>query len=121
MPASAAPPGCGSVVTGTVVLQADITGCAGDGLVVGGPNTTIDLNGFTIAGLRTPGSAGIRVIGHQNVVLRSSAPFASIAEFDVGIRAVNTNALQVSDVTTQAVNFGLRLERSKNAIIRNNN
>jgi parallel beta-helix repeat protein len=121
MPANAAALGCGSIVTGTVALQADILGCAGDGLVVGGPNTTIDLNGFTIAGTRIPGSIGIRINGHGNVVIRSSAPFASVAEFDVGIRAVNTTGLTVSDVTTQAVNFGLRLERSSQATIRGNN
>ena len=68
-PAAAAPPiGCGSVVTKNVVLQADLTDCTGDGLVVGAPGIRIDLNGHRITTPAvdsssipvTPGTAGIR-------------------------------------------------------------
>ena len=86
-PAGAAGPGCGSVVTGSVVLQADLVNCPADGLIVGAPNTRIDLNGRTISGTNAAGSVGIRINGHLNVTIPSSAPFASIAEFTVGIPA----------------------------------
>ena len=120
-PAGAAGPGCGSVVSGSVVLQADLVNCPADGLIVGAPNTRIDLNGRTISGTNAAGSVGIRINGHLNVTIVSSAPFASIAEFTVGIRANNTRGLSVSNVTTQAVVFGLRLEHSIGASIRGNN
>ena len=120
-PAGAAGLGCGSVVTGSVVLQADLVNCPADGLIVGAPGTRIDLNGRTIGGTNSAGSVGIRVNGHHDVTIVSGAPFASIAEFTVGIRANNTRRLSVSDVTTQAVVFGLRLEHSTGASIRGNN
>jgi parallel beta-helix repeat protein len=113
--------GCGSVVTGNVVLTSDITGCARDGLVVGRSNTRIDLNGFTISGTKAVGTAGIRVNGHDDVTITSSAPFAAVVEFDVGIRAAHTRRLAVSGITTQAVQFGLRLEHSAAARILGNN
>lgn len=42
---------CGDVITHDVRLDADLTNCSGDGLVVGAANVTIDLNGHTISGM----------------------------------------------------------------------
>ena len=58
-PALAAEPVCGAVVTEDVVLGADLVGCPGDGLVVGAPDVTVDLNGHRVSG--TGLGAGIRV------------------------------------------------------------
>ena len=113
--------GCGSVVKGRVVLHSDLTGCAGDGLIVGADHTRIDLNGFALGGTKAAGSVGIRIEGHHDVRIQSSAPFAMILEFEVGIQATSSRRLSVSDITTQAVVFGLRLEHSYDATIRNNN
>lgn len=41
---------CGAIVKRDVRLTADLVDCPGDGLVVGRPNVSIDLNGHTIAG-----------------------------------------------------------------------
>ena len=40
---------CGQVVSGVVNLTANLN-CSGDGIVVGGPNTVINMNGFSITG-----------------------------------------------------------------------
>ena len=40
---------CGQVVSGVVNLTANLN-CSGDGIIVGGPNTVINTNGFSITG-----------------------------------------------------------------------
>ncbi|MFY9964119.1 MAG: hypothetical protein WBP83_06060, partial [Nitrososphaeraceae archaeon] len=47
VPISAA---CGQVVTGVVNLTANLNCGSGDGIIVGGPNTVINMNGFSITG-----------------------------------------------------------------------
>ena len=42
-------PACGQVVHGNITLTANLV-CAGDGLIVGGDSTTINLNGYSISG-----------------------------------------------------------------------
>ena len=39
----------GQVVSGVVNLTANLN-CSGDGIIVGGPNTVINMNGFSITG-----------------------------------------------------------------------
>lgn len=56
-PASAAPaqdPGCGSVVTTSIRLRADIGPCAGDGLVIAADGVTVDLGGHHVFGILSP-------------------------------------------------------------------
>ncbi|MCA1674035.1 MAG: right-handed parallel beta-helix repeat-containing protein [Actinobacteria bacterium] len=48
-PAHAVVPPCGSTITQDTTLTGDMT-CPGDGLFVGAPNITLDLNGHTITG-----------------------------------------------------------------------
>ncbi|MGB8643173.1 MAG: hypothetical protein WCD28_12900, partial [Nitrososphaeraceae archaeon] len=45
VPISAA---CGQVVSGVVNLTANLNCSSGDGIIVGGPNTVINMNGFSI-------------------------------------------------------------------------
>ena len=47
---------CGQVVSGVVNLTANLN-CSGDGIIVGGPNTVINMNGFSITG---PGQDSLR-------------------------------------------------------------
>lgn len=80
---------CGDVVTESVVLQNDVVGCFGEGLVVGAPDIEIDLNGHTVASglVAVPGEedgllAGIRNAGHANVVIRNG----TVEGFGYGVR-----------------------------------
>lgn len=41
---------CGATITADTVLRADVTGCAGSALVIGGDGVTLDLNGHTVQG-----------------------------------------------------------------------
>jgi parallel beta-helix repeat protein len=77
-PAAAKPAlGCGSVVTTSVTLTADITGCTGDGLVVGRDGITIDLGHYTISSGQlpdqaTPGTVGVRIGRHDRVTVKGA-------------------------------------------------
>src|ERR687898_3278406 len=60
---------CGQVVSGVVNLTANLN-CSGDGIVVGGPNTVINMNGFSITGPGQDSSkVGIMVPNVDNVVV----------------------------------------------------
>src|SRR4051794_23608464 len=60
--ASAATLECGSIVTASTTLRADLVDCPGDGLVIGADNITLDLKGHTLDGVAAargrPGRAG---------------------------------------------------------------
>lgn len=79
---------CGQVITQSVVLANDVTGCLGEGLVIGAPNLVLDLGGHTIssglvlpAGQEGGGFPGIRNGGRTNVVIRNG----TITGFDYGV------------------------------------
>src|SRR5262245_27563196 len=118
--AAAAAIGCGSVVKTNVTLRNDITGCAGDGLVVGANGIRIDLNGHDVSGLKTPGSVGIRNAGHNGVRIESSRPLGSINEFDIGVLIADAARNSVVNVLTRSVRFGIRLEHTDAALLAQN-
>jgi parallel beta-helix repeat protein len=119
--AAAAPEavGCGAVVTQNVTLHADLGPCPGDGLVVGANGVRINLNGFTIWGTKAAGSVGIRVVGHDDVKI-VGGQFASINEFGTGVLARNADRLSVVDIDTRTVIFGIRLQQSDHATLKQN-
>ncbi|MGB8087003.1 MAG: hypothetical protein WCF07_12010, partial [Nitrososphaeraceae archaeon] len=60
---------CGQVVSGVVNLTANLN-CSGDGIIVGGPNTVINMNGFSITGPGQDSSkVAIMVPNVDNVVV----------------------------------------------------
>src|SRR5262245_45236023 len=66
---------CGSTVTTSVKLTANIGPCLGDGLVVTASNVTVDLGGHTITGGdrgpgTTPEQVGVRVVNASHVTVR---------------------------------------------------
>ena len=82
------PVGCGAVLTHDTVLAGDLTGCAGDGLIIGASGITVDLAGHTISGTRAAGSVGIRDVGFDRVKILNGGigPVgAAVPGFDVGV------------------------------------
>src|SRR4051794_19728420 len=89
-PASGATLDCGDVLTTDTVLQADLLGCPGNGLVVGADDVTLNLNGHTISGDGLPDSScpvdvqcdvGIdNAAGHRGLTLLRG----SVRNFSVG-------------------------------------
>src|SRR5262245_6646760 len=118
--AGAAPPPlqCGATVTRNVTLQADLLGCPGDGLVIGAPGIKVDLHGFTIGGSKTPGSTGIRNEGYAGLQVVGGGPFATIQDFEVGVRVGHGARPSVSNIATRSVTYGVRLDGSNGATVR---
>jgi CSLREA domain-containing protein len=80
---------CGQVITQSIVLQNDLIGCLGEGLVIGAPNIEVNLNGHTISsgvpielGEESGLLAGIRNAGHANVVIKNG----TVRNFGYGVR-----------------------------------
>jgi parallel beta-helix repeat protein len=76
---------CGSTITKSATLSADLTNCPGTGLVVGADGITLDLGGHSISGTNAPGGEGIASDGHAGVQIRNG----TISDFKlngVGIR-----------------------------------
>lgn len=110
---SAATVTCGQVIMESIVLQNDLLGCPGEGLVVGASNLIIDLNGHTISsGLAIePGEedglvAGIRNSGHSNVIVRNGA----IRNFGYGVRLLAGARYNVVENMTLINNINAGLE-----------
>jgi nitrous oxidase accessory protein NosD len=75
---------CGMTVTSSVTLTSDLT-CAGNGLVVGADNITINLNGHRLSGNGT--GAGIGAISHAGLSVLNGA----IDRFEGGVRLFNAH------------------------------
>lgn len=83
---------CGTVIIVNTTLDRNIGPCAGDGIVVGADNITINLNGHDIVGTPGPGSgtqAGIRLPARTGVSIvgkkQRGRSRGAVREFDAGI------------------------------------
>ena len=89
-------PACGQVVHGNVTLTANLD-CTGDGLIVGGDNTTINLNGYAITGPGANSSkVGIAVPHSNNVVLHGSG---AVRNFQAGILITGSENTEINRIT----------------------
>lgn len=83
---------CGQTITKSTTLVADVGPCAGDGIIVGGDNIRLNLNGHTVFGTPGPGdgsAAGIRLMNRSRVTVTgrpgNSGNTGTVTGFDAGI------------------------------------
>ena len=77
-----ATPGCGETITKSIHLTTNLANCAGDGLIIGAKDVTIDLSGYSIGGVKADHSVGIRnPKAYSGVTIRDG----TIQGFDDGI------------------------------------
>jgi len=116
-PASAASqPSCGSTVTTSITLQADITGCPGDGLVIGASGITIDLNGHLLSGTGSEVSgSGIRSPEASQVTIKHGR----IENFSGGVDLTRTLDSVVTGVQFAGNDFGVILRQSRVTVTNN--
>ena len=110
-------PACGQVVSGQVDLSANLN-CSGDGIIVGGPNTVINMNGFSITG---PGQdtskVGIMVSNVDNVKVNGPG---SISNFQAGVLLTGSNGFTVDSVIFSGNQIGTFMTGAENAQVQQN-
>ena len=70
---------CGQIIRQSTKVKNDLADCLWDGLVIGAPGITIDLDGHTIDGKGL--GAGIRNDGYDDVTIKNGR----IVDFDYGV------------------------------------
>ncbi|WP_310964324.1 right-handed parallel beta-helix repeat-containing protein [Nocardioides terrisoli] len=111
-PAGATTLSCGSVVTESVTLTNDLTGCTGDGLDIGADGITIDLNGHTISGTGS-GLAGVSSGGHSGVTIANG----TVRGFIAGVTLQGGSDGTVRSVTATGNQFGIIATGTSDAAI----
>jgi hypothetical protein len=110
-------PACGQVVSGIVNLTSNLD-CSGDGLIVGGPNTVINMNGFSITGPGQESSkVGIMVPNVDNVVVNGPG---SLSNFQAGVLLTGANGFKIDSVILSNNQIGTFMTGAENAQIQQN-
>ena len=109
---------CGQVVSGVVNLTANLNCSSGDGIIVGGPNTVINMNGFSITGPGQDSSkVGIMVPNVDNVVVNGPG---SISNFQAGVLLTGANGFKISSVILSDNQIGTFMTGADNAQVQQN-
>jgi parallel beta-helix repeat protein len=115
---------CGDTITADTTLEADLTDCPSNGLVIGADNITLDLNGHTISGdgklvKRCPRrqicDVGVANDDHAGVTIRGG----SVRGFAIGVgvfRVRNNRLVKLASSENQW--FGFVIANSARTVIR---
>jgi parallel beta-helix repeat protein len=97
---------CGDVITTTTTLDSDLIDCPGNGLVIGAPNITVNLNGHVIDGDAAGFDSGIdNFAGHDRVTIRNG----TIREFGSGVVMAGSRNSRLQDLEVTANVGGVAL------------
>jgi parallel beta-helix repeat protein len=108
---------CGQVSSGVVNLTSNLN-CAGDGIIVGGPNTVINMNGFSITGPGADSSkVGIMASNVDNVIING---LGSIGNFQAGILLSGTNGFKIDSTTLENNQIAIFMTGADNAEVQQN-
>ena len=108
---------CGQVVSGVVNLTANLN-CSGDGLIVGGPNTVINMNGFSITGPGQDSSkVGIMVSNVDNVVVNGPG---TISNFQAGVLLTGSNEFKLDSTILEKNQIAVSMTGADNAEVQQN-
>jgi parallel beta-helix repeat protein len=108
---------CGQVVSGLVNLTANLD-CSGDGLIIGGDNTVVNMNGYSITGPGPDSSkVGIMVPNNDNVVINGPG---SISNFQAGVLVTGANGMKMSSLILDSNQIGVFMTGSENTDIQQN-
>lgn len=98
VPAGAAHVGCGTVITRSTSLDADVGPCPSTAIVIGADNVKLDLNGHRVFGTPEPGEGpGILSRNHRGVHIRNG----TVSDFDAGIAIEGGGNNKVMGVTAR--------------------
>jgi nitrous oxidase accessory protein NosD len=114
--ALASTPGCGDTITRDTTLHRDLTNCPGDGLVIGAPGVTLDLDGHTIDG----DGAGDddQGVSNRGAYDRLAVVDGTVREFGIGIYTEGGADHRVRDVrAVRNTGFGAILQDATRAAV----
>jgi len=115
--------GCGNILTASLTLTADITGCTADGISIGGSNIVLDCSGYTIEGIGNAPNSGVNNIGLSNNLTVKNC---IIKNFGTGITFLNSYNSTIWNNTIGHFNIsadtggGINFENCSQANISNN-
>ena len=118
---------CGTTLTRSTTLTADLVHCAGTGLIIGADGITVNLGGHTISGTNAPGSEGIANDGHPGVRVLGGR----ITDFRVNgvgirgargsvVRGLTIRRIGVGGIEGEAVSAGIAIVDSPGSQIGQN-
>ena len=108
---------CGQVVSGVVNLTSNLN-CSGDGIIVGGPNTVVNMNGFSITGPGQDSSkVGIMVPNVDNVVVNGPG---SLSNFQAGVLLTGATGFSINSVILSNNQIGTFMTGAENAQVQQN-
>jgi nitrous oxidase accessory protein NosD len=111
-------PACGQVVSGVVNLTSNLNCSGGDGIIVGGPNTVINMNGFSITGPGQESSkVAIMVPNVDNVVVNGPG---SLNNFQAGVLLTGANGFKINSVIISNNQIGTFMTGAENAQVQQN-
>jgi parallel beta-helix repeat protein len=108
---------CGDVITRDTRLDSDLTGCPGDGIVIGANDITLDLAGHSIDGSADRNQAGIdNDAGHAGVTIEHGR----VQGFEFGVRLVRASYGRLRELALSDNRFGITLTDSNSNVIAGN-
>jgi parallel beta-helix repeat protein len=101
---------CGQIVTRSIVVANNLVNCPEDGLRIGAPGITVDLNGHTLDGTDNGGTvtSGVVVNDHRRVVIKHG----TVTDFGSGVFLVHDADLSVVKRIRSFGNTGSGIEIS---------
>jgi parallel beta-helix repeat protein len=109
-------PTCGVPVTQSFRLSADLTGCVGDGIVIGADNLTIDLNRKRVEGDATTGAGIQNNLNFSRITVRNGTVRFFLDGFHANATATRNSIVEV--VFASNDNDGLKFEGGSRHVVR---
>ena len=108
---------CGQVASGVVNLTANLN-CSGDGIIISGPNTVVNMNGFSITGPGKDSSkVGIMVSNADNVVVNGPG---TISNFQAAVLLSGSNGFRLDSTILENNQIAMFMTGADNAEVQQN-
>jgi parallel beta-helix repeat protein len=108
---------CGQVASGVVNLTANLN-CSGDGIIISGPNTVVNMNGFSITGPGKDSSkVGIMVSNVDNVVVNGPG---TISNFQAAVLLSGSNGFKLDSTILENNQIAVSMTGANNVEVQQN-
>jgi parallel beta-helix repeat protein len=108
---------CGQVASGVVNLTANLN-CSGDGIIISGPNTVVNMNGFSITGPGKDSSkVGIMVSNVDNVVVNGPG---TISNFQAAVLLSGSNGFRLDSTILENNQIAVSMTGANNVEVQQN-